>query len=391
MQRSQLTTAVLFGLMSSVLLAGCTRKEPEQVAAPAATKAAAPAPAASAAYPTRVYFGDTHLHTAMSLDAGVIRQPPRRRGRLPLRPRRGSDGLQRTEGETIAAARFPGGRGPLRQHGICHRPDRREAGAARRSDWQEVVRHDEGRRGQRGGVGTHRQFLARHDSRRSCMYTPGTRGLWRGMEVDRSTLRRNTTSPASSRPSSATSGLRRCRRATTCIAVVIYRDGADKASQTEPFTTYPPAGSTMPEDLWKVLQAYEGKTGGQVLAIAHNGNLSNGMMFPWDVNPAGKKPLTREYAETRISWEPLYEVTQIKGDGEAHPFLSQERRVRRLRNLGQGQPQSERAQEERDAARRVRAHGAADRSAARAETRRESVQVRHDRFNRCAYIARHRR
>ena len=59
-----------------------------------------------------------------------------------------------------------------------------------------------------------------------------------------------------------------------------------------------------------------------MLAIAHNGNLSNGMMFPWDTNPASKQPLTREYAETRSRWEPLYEATQIKGDGEAHPFLS---------------------------------------------------------------------
>ena len=104
--------------------------------------------------------------------------------------------------------------------------------------------------------------------------------------------------------------------------VVIYRDGGDKAGQVEPFTTYPPAGSTTPEDLWKVLQAYQDKTGGQVLAIAHNGNLSNGMMFPWDINPASKEPLTREYAQTRINWEPLYEATQIKGDGEAHAFLS---------------------------------------------------------------------
>ena len=48
----------------------------------------------------------------------------------------------------------------------------------------------------------------------------------------------------------------------------------------------------MPEDLWKWLQAYQDKTGGQVLAIAHNGNLSNGMMFPWDVNPDSKQPLT---------------------------------------------------------------------------------------------------
>jgi hypothetical protein len=58
-----------------------------------------------------------------------------------------------------------------------------------------------------------------------------------------------------------------------------------------------------------------------VLAIAHNGNLSNGMMFPL-VNPVGNEPLTPEYAARRARWERLYEVTQIKGDGETHPFLS---------------------------------------------------------------------
>jgi hypothetical protein len=103
--------------------------------------------------------------------------------------------------------------------------------------------------------------------------------------------------------------------------VIIYRDGADKASQTVPATTYPPQGSTDPEYLWSLLQVYEDTTGGEVLAIAHNGNLSNGLMFPL-INPVDNKPLTRDYVETRARWEPLYEVTQIKGDGEAHPFLS---------------------------------------------------------------------
>ena len=115
--------------------------------------------------------------------------------------------------------------------------------------------------------------------------------------------------------------------------VVVYRDGGALARQTVPATTYPPQGSTDPEYLWKLLQAYEDKTGGDLLAIGHNGNLSNGLMFPV-INPVDNKPLTREYAETRAKWEPLYEVTQIKGDGEAHPFLSPERRIRRLRHLG---------------------------------------------------------
>ena len=60
---------------------------------------------------------------------------------------------------------------------------------------------------------------------------------------------------------------------------VVFRDNADKASQVEPFTVYPP-GSDNPVDLWKWMEAYEQKTGGSVLAIAHNGNLSNGLMFP---------------------------------------------------------------------------------------------------------------
>ena len=65
---------------------------------------------------------------------------------------------------------------------------------------------------------------------------------------------------------------------------------------------------------------YEQVTGGSVLAIPHNGNLSNGLMFA--VERSNGQPIDRQYAETRMRWEPLYEVTQIKGDGEAHPKLS---------------------------------------------------------------------
>ena len=92
---------------------------------------------------------------------------------------------------------------------------------------------------------------------------------------------------------SATSSARQVPPGNNLHCVVIYRDGADKASQTVPFTTYPPEGSTNPEDLWTVLEAWEERTGGDVLAIAHNGNLSNGMMFPL-VNPVGNEPLTPE-------------------------------------------------------------------------------------------------
>jgi hypothetical protein len=103
--------------------------------------------------------------------------------------------------------------------------------------------------------------------------------------------------------------------------VVIYRDGGDRASQRVAYTTMPPLGSTNPRDLWKWMASYEQKTGGRVLAIAHNGNLANGIMFPVDAQYDGRE-LDESYVTERAKREPLYEVTQIKGDGEAHPFLS---------------------------------------------------------------------
>jgi hypothetical protein len=103
--------------------------------------------------------------------------------------------------------------------------------------------------------------------------------------------------------------------------VVVYRDGGDKGGQMVPYTTVAPQGSTNPRDLWKWLTGYEQKTGGEVLAIAHNGNLSNGIMFPITEQYDGKA-LDVEYVTQRSKWEPLYEATQIKGDGETHPFLS---------------------------------------------------------------------
>jgi hypothetical protein len=99
---------------------------------------------------------------------------------------------------------------------------------------------------------------------------------------------------------------------------VIFRDGKDKADQIIPLSYYDTGD---PEDLWAWMAAYEKKTGGKMLAIPHNGNLSNGLMFD-DVTLTTKKPLDRDYAERRMRWEPIYETTQPKGDGETHPALS---------------------------------------------------------------------
>jgi len=99
--------------------------------------------------------------------------------------------------------------------------------------------------------------------------------------------------------------------------VVVFKDGADKAGQLLPFSL---VDSGDPEDLWKHLARYRQETGGDVLAIPHNGNLSNGAMFA-ETDYRGN-PIDAEYARNRSYWEPLYEVTQIKGDSETYPVLS---------------------------------------------------------------------
>ena len=98
---------------------------------------------------------------------------------------------------------------------------------------------------------------------------------------------------------------------------VLFRGDAQQANQTRPFSQF---DSQNPEDLWRHLDDFQNRTGTQVLAIPHNGNLSNGRMF--SVQTFNGKRYTRELAELRASLEPIYEVTQIKGDGESHPRLS---------------------------------------------------------------------
>jgi hypothetical protein len=98
---------------------------------------------------------------------------------------------------------------------------------------------------------------------------------------------------------------------------VIFRDGSDRVKTVVPLEE---ANYTSPEALWDYMDAYEKATGGRVLAIPHNGNLSNGLM--WEMIAPGGGPMSAAYARRRATREPVVEITQIKGDSEAHPFLS---------------------------------------------------------------------
>jgi len=100
--------------------------------------------------------------------------------------------------------------------------------------------------------------------------------------------------------------------------VVMFRDGKSRTDQVLPYD--PGQGDSPVSQLWDYMDNYEKRTGGKVLAIPHNSNLSNGLMFEL-VGPGGG-PMTAEYARRRAAREPVVEITQIKGDSEAHPFLS---------------------------------------------------------------------
>ena len=99
--------------------------------------------------------------------------------------------------------------------------------------------------------------------------------------------------------------------------VVVLRDDSDKATQVIPFSSWQ---SPDPEKLWDWMDEYEAKTGGSILAIPHNANLSNGLMF--GPKRSGGRSFDEAYVERRLAREPIVEVTQIKGDGESHPWLS---------------------------------------------------------------------
>jgi hypothetical protein len=99
--------------------------------------------------------------------------------------------------------------------------------------------------------------------------------------------------------------------------VVVFRDGADRAGRVVPFSSF---DSANPEDLWAYLAKYETNTGGRVMSIPHNANVSNGQMFATEKFDG--KPIDKSYARTRARFERLHEITQMKGDSETHPVLS---------------------------------------------------------------------
>lgn len=279
-------------------------------------------PPANTTYATSVFWGDSHLHTGLSLDAGLF-------GNI-LGP---DDAYRLARGEKITAS-----------SGI-------PVQLARPLDWMVVADHSDmmgiaidikngtpnilaikkGKEWHEGFVKGGRAAgdaafdLIKNFSQMTLPpqliseYSPGSeafRGVWRNI-VDNAERHNEPglfTAFIGYEWTSVPKGFNLHRN-------VIFRDNSDKALQVDPATTQPPTGSTDPKYLYDWLENYESKTGGRVFAFAHNGNLSNGWMFPTEGTYHGGV-VDKEYVVQRAKWEPHYEITQIKGDGEAHPTLS---------------------------------------------------------------------
>ena len=314
--KTGLRAGMALGAMLTLPMAAIA--QPANEAAPAAAAKATYSPYAARKYPMRPLFGDTHLHTSASADAGAF-------GTM-LGPR---EAYQFARGEEVMAS----GKQPARlsrpldflvvadhsdQMGFF--PDLQAGKPELLADptgkkWYDLIKSGQGAVAAMEIIGSFSQGTIP----KALVYAPGTpayQSAWRNMinAAEEYNEPGRFTALIGYEWTSNTGGNNLHRN-------VIYRDNGDKAIQSEPFVTMKPWGSDDPRELWKWMTAYELKTGGKVLAIAHNGNLSNGRMFPIIESFSGK-PVDKDYAEQRAKWEPLYEVTQTKGDGETHPVLS---------------------------------------------------------------------
>jgi len=263
-------------------------------------------------FPNSVYFGDTHLHTSYSTDAGMVG--------CTLGP---EDAYRIARGQTVKASlgQWVKLRRPLDFLVVSDHAENLGLAPAIRESNPKLLRSAWGKK--------------IHDLARTPGKEPAAFDMWAkamfvdkknpiaGMGLAKTYWQKNTAAAEKYNDpgnftaligfewTSAPDGNNLHRN-------VIFRDGKAKADQIIPLSVY---DTNDPEKLWEWMAAYEKKTGGRLLAIPHNGNVSQGLMFD-DVTLTSKKPLDRKYAENRMRWEPIYEVTQMKGDGEAHPFMS---------------------------------------------------------------------
>ena len=281
-------------------------------------------PYAQRSFPTQVFWGDTHLHTALSLDAGLFGNTlgPDEAWRFA----RGEE-VKSSIGLPVKLAR------PLDWMALTDHTDLMGLATDIQTGAPSILANDKGRQWnegfRKGGTSAAEAAfdLITNFSQMTMpeeiidAYSPGSEvygSVWDKIidAAEKYNEPGRFTAFIGFEWTSVPKGFNLHRN-------VILRDGADRARQMQPATTIPPLGDTDPLFLYKWLETYESKTGGKAMSLAHNGNLSNGWMFPTEDTYHGGK-VDANYVKLRARWEPQYEITQIKGDGESHPYLSPE-------------------------------------------------------------------
>ena len=300
---------VILALAATLVLTGVSWADYDVPSTQPGTRQYSPYPEQT--FPNRVYFGDTHLHTSYSADAGMI-------------------------GNTLGpdeAYRFAKGEAVTSSTGL-------KARLARPLDFLVVADHSE-------NLGLAPLLMAKDPELMATEFgkalrakvdagdLPGAWDYWSKSKAsgkDPLAGQEHIYRTAWQKLTDAAEKYNEPGRFTALIGFewtsayernnlhrnVIFRGGKKSADTIIPFSAF---DSVDPEDLWKWMAAFEQKTGDKLLAIPHNGNLSNGLMFD-EVTLTSKKPFDKDYVQRRARWEPLYEATQMKGDSEAHPLLS---------------------------------------------------------------------
>jgi hypothetical protein len=313
---SRIAAGIALACIAPALLAADAGELSKEKAAKAHASKPNYSPYAGRNFPTRPLFGDTHLHTGFSMDAGAFgaRLTPRDAYRFA----RGEE-LTSSTGQQVKLSR------PLDFLVVADHSDGMGFFPQLMGGDPELLATPQGRKWYdqiRGGQGA--------EAALDIIVSFGKGQLPKGFPIPGTTAYRNAwaetikSAEAYNDPGRFTAFIGYEWTSNTggnnLHRNVIFRGNGAQASLVEPFTTLPPLGSDNPAELWKWMAATEQKTGSEVLAIGHNGNLSNGIMFP--IVETFGKPVDGDYARTRARWEPLYEMTQTKGTGEAHPFLS---------------------------------------------------------------------
>jgi hypothetical protein len=302
-----------------LLIAGCGRDEPEpdQPAEPATDAApSVPVPAPDTPeFPEQVYWGDTHVHTGWSGDAGLdgaITSP--------------EDAYKLARGEKVKS-----------NTGL-------DVQLERPFDWFLVSDHSDAMGTINEIIAGNPEMLADENVRRwSEALNSGDEKRAADAKSEAIVMQSQGKSPkvmmdpkwmvsAWEKTIDAAEKYNEPGKFTTFIAYewtvnagggdnlhrnIIYRGGGENAKTRLPLTTFE---TQDPEDLWAWMASFEQETGDRLLAIPHNGNLSNGRMF--EEQRFDGSPMTAEWAETRQKYERLFEVTQFKGQSESHPYLS---------------------------------------------------------------------